>query len=151
MRQAVPVATTRHYALPPLVAAAWGVLTAAVGLGVTWLVVRGMEPGPGMADVAVAVLGLLASTGLGVAVWLALLVRAAVRLFPRGSRLAPVIVSAAVVLALVVTWSTLASRLEDGGGLPSSPAEALVALPLLLALPAPSVVYALWARRRPPG
>ncbi len=130
----------------PLAAAGAGVLAAGVGLGLTWLVVRGMGPDAGMADLGVAALGLLASVGLGVVVWLVGLVRVAARLFPRGRRQPPVLISALAVFVLVVAWATLAASQEGAAARPDAEELAWLA-GLVLPIVAPSVVFALWGRR----
>ncbi|NLE70902.1 MAG: hypothetical protein GX609_02235 [Actinomycetales bacterium] len=147
---AAPAAPPRRLVLAPLAAAGWGLLAAGVGLGLTLLAVRLTPAEEGWTDIVVGALGLIASVGLGVTVWLGLLARAAARLFSRGRRLAPVIASAAAVLALVVAWSLLAPRVGDGGA-PSSVAEALALLPLVLAVAAPSAVFAWWGRGDAPA
>lgn len=133
---------TARVVLWPLGAAATGIGVAALGIGATFLVADAVGPGEGWTDLAVAVLGAFGSVAVGVLVWLAMLVVAARRLFPRGVRLAPVLVSAAVVLAVVVLGAPLVRSLDAG-----TASTVVLVLSVLALLGAPAVVFALADRR----
>lgn len=133
---------TIRVVLWPLGAAATGIIVAAAGIGATFLVAQAVGSGDGWTDVAVAVLGSFGSVALGVLVWLALLVVGARRLFPRGSRLVPVLVSAVIVLAVVVLGGPLVRSADPG-----TASTVVLVLAVLATLGAPAVVFLLRERR----
>lgn len=130
----------------PLGAAAAGIVVAALGTGATFLVANAVGSGEGWTPVVVAVLGAFGSVAVGVLVWLSLLVVAARRLFPRGRRLTPVLVSAAIILGAVVLGAVvlggpLVRSLDAGTG-----SAVLLVLASLATAGAPALVFWLCAR-----
>lgn len=134
---------TTRAAVWPLGAALGGVLAGGIALAATVAVARGVASGDGWRGLGVVVVGGLASVGLGVLVWLSLLVAAARRLFPAGARLAPVAQSAGAVLGVVVLGAGWQS--SGGGAGPGS----VMLLGALAAMVVPSVVFSLRARTVP--
>lgn len=138
---------TRRLVLTPLLAVALGVLVGGVGLGVTLALAGRVDTDRAtMADLGLAVLGLVVSVGVGVVTWLVVLVRGAVALFPAGRRLAPVLWSAAATFGLIVLWTVVAGLLDDGAGLAEDVADALLLVGMVLVLAAPSAVFVAWDR-----
>lgn len=138
----------RRLVLMPLLAVASGVLAGLIVVGVTLLAAGRLSTDRAtFADLGLVVVGLVLAVGLGVTVWLVVLSRAAVRLFPPSRRLPPVIWSAAAVFALTVAWNATATALSDDAGGPPATADALLWVAMLLVLAAPSVVFVLWDRR----
>lgn len=137
--------TTRS-ALRPLGAAIGGIVVAGLGIALTAAVASGVDSGDGWGDLAVVVLGTLASVGLGGIVWLSMLVAAARRLFPQGARLAPVLQSVGGVFGVVVLgWAF--ERVGAGGS-----AGSVIALTALALLVVPPLVFSLRGRTTPrPG
>ena len=134
---------TTRFALRPLAAAVVGIVAAGLGIALTAAVAGGVDSNDGWGDLAVVVLGVLASVGLGVLVWLSLLVAAARRLFPVGARLAPVVQSVGAVFGVVVLgW---AFERVGGGGT----AAGVVALVALAVLVIPPAVFTLRGRTTP--
>lgn len=141
--------STARLALWPLAAAGAGAAAAALGVGISVLVANTVDSGSAWTDLAVVLLGMMASVGLGVVVWLGFLVAAARRLFPLGERLTPVLLSAGAVLAVVVLVSVV-----SGAGAESSGADPLVVLVTAAVAIAvlPSAVFVLRGRTVPrPG
>ncbi len=134
---------TTGYVLRPLGAAIGGVVVAGIGIALTAAVANGVDSGDGWGDLAVVVLGALTSVGLGVLVWLSLLVAAARRLFPAGARLTPVVQSVGGVFGVVA----LAWAFERGGA--SGAAPGVVVLAALAAFVVPPAVFALRGRTTP--
>lgn len=131
-----------RYALWPLGAAVAGVAVGGIGLALTTAVASGVDEG-GWSGFGIILLGGLASTGLGVLVWLSLLVAAARRLFPSGARLTPVVQSAGGVLGVVILGTALQNV---GGGAVPAPVIMLGALATIVV---PSAVFSLRARTTP--
>lgn len=130
-----------RFALGPLGAAVGGIVVAGIGLALTEAVASGAE-GPGGA--LVVVLSSLVAVGLGGLVWLAVLVAAARRLFPRGARLTPVLWSVSAVFGVVVLVAAFQSLGADAQAMPLLVAIAIVVLVV------PSVVFVLRGRMTPP-
>lgn len=134
---------TTRFALWPLGAALGGVVVAGIGIAITAAIASGVDSGDGWGDLAVVVLGALASVGLGVLVWLSMLVAAARRLFPQGARLAPVVQSVGGVFGVVI----LAWAFERAGA--SGMAASVVGLAVLAVLVVPPAVFSLRGRTTP--
>lgn len=134
---------TTRFALWPLGAAIAGVVVAGVGIAVTVAVASGIESDSGWGALGAAVLGGLASVGLGGIVWLSTLVAAARRLFPQGARLAPVLQSVGGVFGVVILgWAF--ERAGAGGS-----AGSVIALTALAVLVVPPLVFSLRGRTTP--
>lgn len=135
--------------LAPLGAAAAGVAAGLVGVGLTVALVNTADAGDGWGDLAAVVLGVLLSVGLGVVVWLAMLVAAARRLFPRGERLVPLLLSAGGVLGLVLAAAVASAADQTIPG--SGPLLVLGACLIGAFVLSPAVFWLCGTTRRRPG
>lgn len=135
--------------LAPLGAAAAGVAAGLLGVGLTVALANTVDSGDAWADLAMAVLGVLVSVGLGVVVWLAALVAAARRLFARGERLAPLLLSAGGVLGLVLVAGVASSADQTLPG--AGPLLVLGACVVGVVVLPPAVFWLYGTTRRRPG
>lgn len=138
--------------LLPLRAAVLGALAGAAVVGVVLVLIRLSRPDPAsFADLGYAVAGLVLGVAVAVGVWLGGLVRAAVRLFERGSRLGVLTAAVAAVFVLAIGASLASAQLAQAA-LPPWASVTLTVVTVAVVLAAPSVVFALWprARRRAP-
>ena len=133
--------------LLPLRAAALGVVVGALVVGVVLLAVRLAPPDPAsFRDLGYAVGGMVLGVVVAVAVWLGGLVRAATRLFDRPQRLGVLLASVSAAFVVAVVAGLVGGQLE-GANLPAWAGVALAVVAVLAVAGAPSVAFAVWARR----